>query len=300
MSMQSRTSVGLGLGTVFFAFITTLVIGILVVAFNHWFGSGDLFPFAIYSVPFALLTWPVTSFVFSLSQRYPAWLVLPFAFLSGLIYGYIATYAVALLLGPWFGAMSVPLLRVWCSAGALTFAATVLVRRSGFNARNFFGVLVSVAATILLFVGSRPALALATSDQHLTVIFFRHHPGTTALSITDPPPIWASFLKSLDDRDLELLKQTGLKGTLEFKGSHASNAAKWPVAKALIICTNGLHEDVTIPQPKHCTIVYVQTASGFLRVPQDAPTFPRTIRFEGSHMWVEHASAARSGGEINP
>jgi hypothetical protein len=298
--MLLRTSLYLGLGTVFLAFTAALVIGVLALAFNSWFGSGDLLPFAIRSVPFALLTWPPSTLFLDLSQRWSAWFAIPVAFLIGLVYGFIATYAVALLLGPWIGAMSVPLLRVWCSAGAFAFAATVIVRRRGFNTRGFFGVLVSAAAAILLFVGMRPALALAASDQHLTVVFFRHHPGTTALSITDPPYIWASFSKSLDEHDLELLKQTGLKGTLEFRGSHASNTAKWPLAKALIILTDDLHENVSIAQPKHCTIVYVQTASGFLRVPRDAPTFPRTIQFEGSQMWVEHASGARSGGEIGP
>lgn len=295
--MSLRASATVGIGTALCAFVASLAIGILAVASNRWFGSGDLLPFGIYSIPFAFVAWPLTSLLSTATRKCPLWFALPLAFFVGLLYGYFGTYAVALFLGPWFGAMSVPMLRVWCSAGALTFAAVVLIRRRGFDTGSVVGVVLSIAAAIILFVGLRPALAIASDDQHLTVVLLRYHAGSAPLTISD------SF-SSLDSADIDLLTRTELRGTLEARGTHASNSADWPRAKALVLFTDALHHDVSIPQPKHCTIAYVQTGDTFRQVPPDAPTFARTIQFhrdaDGWNMSVEHASGARSGGSISP
>src|SRR5688572_19534209 len=113
--MSVRASALSGLGTTAFAFVASLITGTLAVACNDWFGSGDLRPFAIYCIPFALATWPLATFLSFVSRRWSLWFALPVAFVLGLLYGYAGTYALALWLGPWFGAVSVPLLRVWCS-----------------------------------------------------------------------------------------------------------------------------------------------------------------------------------------
>jgi hypothetical protein len=294
--MSFRSSVSVGIATVVCAFLSSLAIGVLAVASNRWFGSGDLFPFGVYCIPFALLTWPLTSLFSAVTRKCWFWFALPLAFFVGLLYGYAGTYSVALFLGPWFGAMSVPMLRVWCAAGALTFAAAVLLRRRGVGIRAMVGILVIIAGAITLFFALRPALSLATEDQHLTVVLLRYHPGEAPLTISDP-------FSALEGGDIDLLKRTELRGTVETRGTHASNSSDWPRARALVIFTGALDE-VSIPQPKHCTIAYMQIGDGFREIPPDAPTFARTIQFHREagewYIEVQHASGARSGGYINP
>jgi len=74
----------------------------------------------------------------------------------------------------------------------------------------------------------------------------------------------------LDDTDLALLKQTGLRGTLERMGSSGSNSTTWPRAKAMIVFTSAIAQDMSLPQPKHCSI-----ASCRIMVASDAYPQPR-------------------------
>ena len=51
----------------------------------------------------------------------------------------------------------------------------------------------------------------------MTIFYFRHHPGDGDLTIANPA-------KALDAADIDILKQTGLRGTLESRGNSASNS----------------------------------------------------------------------------
>ena len=285
------------IATVAAAFLVALAIGVIAVAFNDWFGSSDLVPFAVYCVPFALLAAPTTAIAFRLTTRLPVWLASAFAFIAGLLFGWLGTYAVALFLGPWFGAMSVPMLQVWCIAAAFVFSADVLLRRDLSSRGVAVGLIVLALLSVFASAGFRPALSLSSGNQHLTVFYFRHHPGDGELNISDAD-------KVLDPADIAILKQTGLRGTLESRGISASNSTKWPRAKALIIFTPPLTTGASLPQPKHCTIAYLQEGSSFRRVPADAPTFSRQMHIQhksgGWDFTVEHSSGARSGGSLSP
>jgi hypothetical protein len=285
------------IATVVTAFLVALAVGVIAVAINDWFGGRDLFPFAIYCIPFALLTAPATAIVFKLTTRLPVWLASALAMIAGLLFGWLCTCAVALFLGPWFGAMSVPVLQVWCIAAAFVFSAEVLLRRAS-SPRGVAGGLVVLAllcvfAPLVLI----QAFLVASGDQRLTVLIFRHHPGDGELDISDA-------FEPLDPADLAILKQSGLRGTLEGRGSSATGSTKLPRAKALIIFTPPLTTGASLPQPKHCTIAYVQEGSSFRQVPAGAPTFSRQIHIQQeSGDWrfeVEHSSGARSGGSVSP
>jgi hypothetical protein len=152
-----------------------------------------------------------------------------------------------------------------------------------------------MAAAVLF--GLHPALALATKDQHLTVVLLRHHPGDSALTAL-------RSASQLDSGDLALLTQAGLRGTVEERSSHASNSVAWPRAKALVVFTGVLEQEASLPQPKHGTVAFIQTGQSFRQVPMGASTLSRTIRFYHEagdwHVEVQHASGARSGGYISP
>ena len=285
------------IATVAATFLVALAFSVIAVAFNDWFGIGDLVPFAIYCVPFAFLALPATAIAFRVTTRLPVWLASAFALIGGLLFGWLGTCAVALFLGPWFGAMSVPMLQVWCIAAAFVFSASVLLRRTPSTRGAAVGLTVLALLSVFASAAFRPALSLSSGNQHLTVFYFRHHPGDGELRILDTD-------KVLGPADMAILKQTGLRGTLESRGGSASNSTKWPLAKALIIFTPPLTTEASLPQPKHCTIAYVQDGSSFRRVPADAPTFSRQMHIKhesyGWNFTVEHSSGARSGGSISP
>lgn len=283
--------------TVIAAFLVALGAGVIAVALNDWFGRGDLVPFAIYCIPFALIAVPTATVTFNLTSRLPLWLAAAFAFVAGLIFGWFSTYAVALFLGPWFGAMSVPMLLVWCISAAFVFSAVVILRRAPWSLRVALRLAVLASLSVLASAGFRPALSLAADNQYLNVFYFRHYPGYADLDVSDAA-------KVLDTADIDILKQTGLRGKLESRGSSASTTTKWPRAKAIIIFTSPLTTEVSLPQPKRCTIAYVQVDSSFRPVPAAAPTFPRMMHIQresgGWNFVVEHSSGARSGGRISP
>lgn len=285
------------LATAAATFAVAIAAGIVAVAVNGWFGSGDLVPFGIYSVPFALLAAPAVAFVYRVTKRLPVWLASACAFILGLLFGWLSTLVVAIFLGAWFGAMSVPVLQAWCITGAFVFSAAILLRRTPLSRGVNLALVGLASVSIFAAIGFRPTLSLATGNQHLTVYFFRYHPGDTELDVSDATV-------ALNTADINILRRTGLRGKLESRGSFSSNSTNWPRAKALLIFTSPIAEDSSLPQPKHCTIAYVQDKGGFRRVPTDAPTFARQMRIEhglnGSQFVVEHSSGAQSGGHIEP
>lgn len=282
--------------TCFAAFLLSFVVGVIGVAQNEWFGSGDLSPYAFYCIPFAVFLWGASSLFYRIVRAWPSWLVIPTAFILGAIAGFIGTYSVAIFLGPWFGAMSVPVLKSLCVSGSIFVPALYLFRKSGLNKLSLVGVAACSGFGVALFFGISPLWSLGTGNQHLTTAFFRHIPGEQELSITREPD-WFT----IEDRDLVL--SSGLTGTLECFRSGGSNSTDWPRARAFVIFTAGLSETVRLAQPKHTTVLYVQREQEFEMIPKDAPTFERAIEFyrdgRGWSFWVEQASGAKSGGGLS-
>ena len=278
-------------------FIVAMATGAAAVAQNEWFGASDLLPFAIYSTIFALLAAPASVLAYRSTKRLPVWVAAVVAFLVGLLYGFLGTLAVALFLDPWMGAMSVPILQSWCVAAAFTFTSAVLLWRLPFSRPLVLGLAGIAFASAGGAFAFQPALSLALGNQHLAVYFYRHIPGNNELDLSE-------VVGDLEPVDIQLLRQTGLRGRLENRGYFASNSTEWPRAKALLVFTAATVSNATLPQPKRCTIAYVQDGSGFRRVPQDAATLERSMRIEsgstGPQLSVEDASGSRSGGSIDP
>lgn len=278
-------------------FIVAMATGTFAIALNDWFGSGDLLPYAIYSTTFALLAASASTMAYGWMKRLSVWIAVASAFIFGLLFGFLSTCAVALFLGPWMGTMSVPILQPWCIAAAFTFSAAILLRRLPFSRPLVIGIVGLAFAGVFGTLSFKPAVSLVSGNQHLTVFFYRHIPGDTELDVSEA-------IQDLDATDIDILRETGLRGKLESRGHFASNSTAWPRAKALLVFTAHSADKSMLPQPKHCTIAYVQDRGGFRRVPQDAPTFERSMRIEpgpsGSHFVVEQASGARSGGHIDP
>jgi len=278
------------------AFLLSFVVGVIGTAQNEWFGSGDLSPYAFYCIPFAAFLWGASSLFFRIARAWPLWLAAPTAFMLGAFGGFVATYAVAMFLGPWFGAMSVPMLKSWCVSASIFVPAVYLLRRIGVKKSSLVGATACAGLGIALFFGISPLWSLATGNQHLMTAFFRHVPGEQELNITHEPD-WLTV------EDRELILGSGLTGTIECFQSGGSNSTDWPRAKAFVIFTVGLSQNVRLPQPKRSTILYVQHEDEFVAIPNKAPTFDRAIEFyrdqTGWSFWVEQSSGAKSGGGLS-
>src|SRR5690606_32172457 len=217
-------------------------------------------------------------------------------FLLGTFVGFVGTYAAAIVLGPWFGAMSVPMLKSWCVSAAIYIPLVYLIRKDGSERSSIGGGAALLGSGLVLFFTISPLWSLATGNQHLMTAFFRHVPGEEELKFENEP-VW------LTNEDRDLLVSSGLKGRLECFRSGGSNSTDWPRAKAFVIFTSDLTETVRLPQPKHSTILYVQRGGGFVALPNEASTIDRAIEFykdqSGWSYWVEQSSGAKSGGGLN-
>ena len=254
--------------TCFAAFLLSFVVGVIGVALNEWFGSGDLSPYAFYCIPFAAFLWGASSLFYRIACIWPSWLAIPTAFVLGAVAGFVGTYSVAIFLGPWFGAMSVPMLKSWCVSASIFVPTLYIIRKNGLCKLSLVGVTVCSGLGVALFFGISPLWSLSTGNQHLMTVFFR-----------------------------------GVTGTIECFRSGGSISTDWPRAGVFVIFTAGLSETVRLPQPKHTTVLYVQHEQEFVRIPADAPTFERAIEFyrddRGWSFWVEQSSGAKSGGGLS-
>ena len=163
--------------------IVALALGLSSTLAHDGFGQHDLIPFAIYSLPFALLTGLAAGLIFKLTRRWPVWLATSSAFLVGLVFGYFAPFAVLLSMGFLFGTMSIGIWQHWCVTAALVCSATVVLKRIGLAKR---GARALVGLTLLsggLWFGFVPLLSLFGDDQELTICFFQHHPGHAVLRL---------------------------------------------------------------------------------------------------------------------
>jgi hypothetical protein len=103
----------------FIAFAIAVVVAKVWTMVHAGFGRGDVEPFGIWTAPFALGAGVLTllsgrsSWPREQRTRLIIWPAL------GALWGVSWTYFVAWGMGPWFGAMSVPMIRILPAAGAV-------------------------------------------------------------------------------------------------------------------------------------------------------------------------------------
>lgn len=279
------------------AFALPFVAGVIAVALNDWFGSSDLVPsFAIFCIPFAVFLWVIAALFSRMVCTWPAWLAAPVGFLLGALVGFLGTVALAGFLGPWSGAMSVDVFKSWTTSAAVFVPTAHLLTTGGLRKAPLLGTLLVAVVGSASFAGFAPLRSLATGDQHLMVVFLRHIPGEQPLQIVNAPE-W------LTDPDRALILSCGLNGTVEFFGSSGSMTTPWPRAQAWIVFTTGPSKPARLPQPKRCTILYLQRDNDFVAMPERAPVIDRAIElFRDDRgkwcFWVELVSGGKSGGEL--
>lgn len=90
---------------------------IVYVAANDWFGSGDIRSYALWSAPFSVLLASVALLTRDWLQQLSRTRRYALAALLGLASGVVWTFAVALSMGPWVGTFSFPILYLWMLGG---------------------------------------------------------------------------------------------------------------------------------------------------------------------------------------
>jgi hypothetical protein len=264
---------------------------------RDWFGSGDLTMFAVYTLPFlgciagaGILSWHLLRSR-SRTLRYSVGLAF------GAALGILWTVGNALLLGPWFGAWSIPVPLCWTIGGALGVAAAAGAARNAGpgSLRVEAAVVVVLAAGVSYGLGG--VLVGLSQDQHFTLTYARFESSDETLTIHDDRGLLAP-------REVELLRSASLRGVVTVLGSHASNTATAPSARMLVVLTHRIEKPLRLPQPYRTTVVFLQQNGGFKRLPGDATLLPdRAVEIypgdpdgNETRYWVDHASGARSGG----
>jgi hypothetical protein len=159
MGLSSRWVAGLG------AVLGSVAGAVWYLAGNDWFGAGDLPAMLAWSMPLGLLE---ALFIGPAARRLRSssgWLQYGVLVLLGGIVAVLWSLIAALLLGPWIGAFSFPVLFCWLAGGALggVGAAAAANRRT-------WPVAVALAAAVVLALGQLSAYARAPAPRVRVVV----------------------------------------------------------------------------------------------------------------------------------
>lgn len=282
-------------------FFTSGLTAATMIAINHGFGAGDLWPFLFWSLPLAASIGVSSLFLTRLYCR----LLLPFrypvAILLGAIAGALWTYLVALFLGAWFGAFSFPVLSCWIggAAGAMVIAAGTCM---GVKKRTVVvDVLLVTTIIVIAATGTVPLFAWLSPDQSLQVVFVQWTPSSEHLSVKGIPPIGESPATTLTSEEVAQLEAMGLTGKLTITASSVHGTGKH--SRAVIVMHRRVGSAVELAQPDATEVIYIQNGNEWKMYPPDSPTLRRSILLEpfkhdprSTGYMVELADGAAQGG----
>ena len=132
---------------------TVALAGLLAASLQGWFGVSDLTFLVIWFVPLSLIVAALAAFAFQGVSRWPLLLRYVGGLGVGLALGFLWTFCVALLLGPWWGAVSLPAAMCGMAGGASGVAGGIVLG-PGTSARSrvasIGGLLALVVAGVVL------------------------------------------------------------------------------------------------------------------------------------------------------
>lgn len=132
---------------------------------NNWFGAGDLPAMLVWSAPLALLDALLVGSAARRLEGSSGWLRYGVLVPLGATVGVLWSIAAALLLGPWIGAFSFPVLFCWLAGGALGGIGAAAAA----NTRTW-PVAVTLAAAVVLALGQLNAYARAPAPRVRVVV----------------------------------------------------------------------------------------------------------------------------------
>lgn len=250
--------------------------GLLAASLQDWFGVSDLSFLITWFVPAGLTAAALAALAFHRVSRWPLLLRVPVGVGVGLGLGFLWTYLVAWLLGPWWGAVSLPALMCWMAGGASGVAGG-MVLGPGSSARLRIGSISAFLAIAGAGVAlSKPIATHLRHDQTLTVRFLRLEPGSEPLTIEIEHVESIKGLDYLSDAEVALLRAAQPTGRLLMVWG-GSQHGRGPAASALIVLRQPIQKAVSIQQPDRAMAVYLQDDQGFVTYPPNAKTLEREI-----------------------
>ena len=258
---------------------------------KNWFGAGDLEAFFVCTAAFAVLLGALFVVVTPALWRRSALIGHVGSALVGLAAGYIFTLANALLLGPVFGAWSIPVLQCWLAGGLAGGVSAALSLERGRPVRALSIGLATAALLSGLWMGYFPAVISLSNDQELTVVFLKWTPSEEPLTIEDQRVFDRTPLGS---EVISLLSLAGTSGHVAILGR--SIHGQGPPATALVLLHQPILEPTSVRQPERASVLYVQGPDGLRLFPSDAKTIDREIELAGGPSRVWYSVRLANGG----
>ena len=275
--------------------VTVLLSGLLSAALQNWFGISDLSFLAIWFVPAGVVAAGSSVYLFQKVARWSLLVRYALGIGLGLCIGFLWTFCAARLLGPWWGAVSLPALTCWMAGGASGVAGGMALGpgSSGrFRVGGIVGLLAISGAGVVL---SKPLATQLGHDQTLTVRFLKWTPGNEPLTIETDRVEGISGLDDLSDAELALIRAAQPTGRLLVVWG-GSRHGRGPAARALILVKQPLKKSVRIQQPDRTTAVYLQDEQGFALYPPTTKTLDREITLSPQEDGVWCSVRIANGG----
>ena len=102
----------------------------------------------------------------------------------------------------------------------------------------------------------------------------------------------------LNNQDVELIKESGIKGKLKVVGGSTKFEGKQR-AKAIIIMKSNIKETLSIPQPHGDTAIYIQSEKIFNIYPKNVNTLERIIELRPSEFNKQHTLYRFESANVN-
>jgi hypothetical protein len=109
-------------------------------------------------------------------------------------------------------------------------------------------------------------------DPHFDLAFVKWQPGPEDLS----QGFTATDFTRLTDHEMDLLREMGLRGHLQSWAGTGSPTGSG--MRAVVVMYRPIHADVDLPKPLDGDVMYLQTPTGWRKIPDFAVTAPRSIR----------------------
>jgi len=121
-------------------------------------------------------------------------------------------------------------------------------------------------------------------DPRCELVFVKWSPGPEDLS----QGFTAEHFPRVTDHEMDLLRELGGRGQLQSQGGSGAPPGSM---RAVIVMYRPIHADVDLPKPLDGDVMYLQTPTGWRKIPDFAVTAPRNIRLSYSAPNYQHSEA---------
>lgn len=237
---------------------------------NQGFGEGGLSAIWFWTVPYCIclgilavwLTWSIA--IESTVKRYA--LLGGAGIASAIIYSYLVMF----LMGPWFGAFSVPVGWVWMTSGCAGMVASNYRNGETRMTRIFTNLVLAGCVVIFGYITvNTEIIASIVRNKPVKFVWVKWQRNGESISVDKEKAL------QLTDAEVQLLASNRLTGKLEVVGTNGESELRM-----VVIAEKQIDSPVELALPKESSIIYVQKDAGWIVLPQGNPTSNEKILLE--------------------